>query len=126
MATEQTLGQRILDAADAYANAVQEAIQTWGAGEWTGHHDEATAEELATLRALAARADAAERLAVAGDREVATRDALNAALERMYADPDKGRDMDTEEEAATFEAACNEYDEALAAWRAITEEVTDG
>lgn len=88
----------------------------------TGGKEGRAAAEI-QLRALAARADAAERLAVAGDREVATRDALNAALERMYADPDKGRDMDTEEEAATYEAACNEYDEALAAWRAINGEV---
>lgn len=94
MMTEPTLGQRIMDAAEAYANAVQEAIQTWGAGEWTSHHDEDTAMELDFLRTLCARADAAERLA-------------KCCHELNNIDFD-------------------DYLEALAAWRAITEEVTDG
>ena len=102
---EPTLGQRIMDAAEAYANAVQEAIQTWGAGEWTGHHDEATAEELATLRALAARADAAERLAVAVDTAAGDREVNDWSYDARRLD---------------------EYNSALAAWRAINGEVADG
>ena len=116
MATEPALAQRIMDAATAYANAVQEAIQTWGAGEWTGHHDEATAEELATLRALAARADAAERLAVAGD-------VYWGAIEAY--DTSENED-DWDELLVGLKSRRVQLDNALAAWRAITEEVTDG
>ena len=114
MATETTLGERLLDAADQWAGAVE-------AKDFVAQE-----HAIAALRTLAARATAAERLAVACDREVATRDVLNAAIERMYADPDKGSGMDTEDEAATFEAACNDHDNALAAWRAINGEATNG
>ena len=107
MATEPTLGRRIMIEATICKDAPAGSAMVSKA--W------------ADLRALCARADAAERLAVAAELEVATRDALNAALERMYADPDKGRGMDTEEEAATYEAACNEHDNALAAWWALGE-----
>ena len=57
----------------------------------------------ADLRALCARADAAERLAVAVD-----------ALDR-----DDWREVD----ADGVPLVANEHDNALAAWRAITEEV---
>ncbi|MBK7782369.1 MAG: hypothetical protein IPJ58_16660 [Ardenticatenia bacterium] len=82
MATETTLGARILDAA-----------RDWGAtGAAHGWHRDETLAELAELRALCARADAAERLAVAlsplglhiCDDEPGA-DEVNAAMEAWWA-----------------------------------------
>lgn len=64
MATEPTLGTRILDAAEEWNNSVLARIEARKVGEGTLGHDVGVVEDLATLRALAARADAAEE----GDR----------------------------------------------------------
>ena len=88
MMAEPTLGQRILDAATWLTECVD-------SGDQAGQGDAQTA-----LRALCARADAAERLAVASSRYIATIDGQRAWT--------TGTDSD--------------LSEALAAWRAITEE----
>ena len=89
---EPTLGARILDAAEEYANSAQAAIAAHGAGEWTHHHDEDTAEEHTKLRALCAQADAAERVSAgrigdmaAGGELVKMADAMFAALDAYRA-----------------------------------------
>lgn len=88
MATEPTLGARILDAAVGLACAGNRATVD---------------RSMDKLRALAARADAAERLAVAVD----------------VLDRDDWREVD----ADGVPLVANEHIEALAAWRAITGEV---
>lgn len=103
MATEPTLGARILDAA-----------RDWGAtGAAHGWHRDETLAELANLRALCARADAAERLAGAGD-------VYWGAMEAY--DTSENED-DWDELLAGMKSRRAQLDEALAAWRAITGEV---
>lgn len=100
MATEPTLGRRILDAADRYAEAYGWWLAETEEDEAPGplHAKQRATRE--TVRALAARADAAERLARAAE-----------ALDPTHAFD--GR--------AAWTAAYNEHVKALAAWRAITE-----
>jgi len=90
-----TLGARILDAAREHARLWSEPA---GAGGLVDFGDSWLA-----LRALAARADAAERLAVAVD----------------VLDRDDWREVD----ADGVPLVANEHDNALAAWRAIEREV---
>ena len=92
MMAEPTLGARIMEAADHLADRTMDC------------DDGGIADANDQLRALCARADAAERLAVASSRYIATIDGQRAWT--------TGTDSD--------------LSEALAAWRAITEEVTDG
>lgn len=89
--TEPTLGTRILDAADQLTDRTMD----WDDGGIADAND--------ALAALAARADAAERLAVAVD----------------VLDRDDWREVD----ADGVPLVANEHDNALAAWRATTEEV---
>jgi hypothetical protein len=101
MATEPTLGTRILDEVLEYAGSIRE-------GETTGAR-----LGLERLRALAARADVAERLAKA--------DAEDARAWRAYHDAGGagGDDATLDTLAAAVDAADEEREEALAAWWAI-------
>lgn len=107
MATE-TLGRRIMCAAEAYNMAA------WVARGRTTFPQEANARAnaaLADLRALCARAEAAERLAVAVVRRVDAREAWV-----------NGADVGAISEAfVAFEKAATEYDLADIAWRALGE-----
>ena len=107
MATD-TLGARIVDAADRYAEAYGWWLADEGEDETPGplFNQQKAIREM--VRALAARADAADRLAKAATVMQAHRnDGLSGAL-----------DM-----ASEYSAAVAEHDEALAAWRAIEGEV---
>lgn len=99
MATEPTLGGRILDAANAYAAAISEQVVALDRGTWEVAHADAVTEAMDRLRAPAARVDAAERLAV-------------ALVELFECNTDDGDLMREVRE---------EYNEALAAWRALGE-----
>lgn len=104
-----TLGARILEAADRYAEAYGWWLADKGEDETPGplFNQQRAIREM--VRTLAARADAAERLAKAADvMQDHRNDGLSGAL-----------DM-----ASEYSAAVAEYDEALAAWWAIEGEVT--
>lgn len=111
--TEPTLGQRILDAANAYAAAISEQVVALSRGTWEVAHADAVTEAMDRLRALAARADAAERGMVAMGALV---DELQAAFKRemssIHRTPYTGVGHIVELARAT---------EALAAWRALGE-----
>ena len=112
MMAEPTLGQRILDAADACADAISEQVVAISRGTWEVAHADAVTDAMDERRALAARADAAERLAVA-----------RAALEDISADLREAAFYDTATKALVKRrrAAEAEDAEALAAWRALGE-----
>ena len=100
MATEPTMGERILDAAREHA-------RLWSEPAGAGGPD--FGDSWLTLRALCDRADAAERLAVAlTERKAAVAAWIAADANATPAASDRCRAADTEIESA------------LAAWRAIT------
>lgn len=101
MVTEPTLGQRILDAANRYKDAHRGGL--------------GAADAWADIHTLAARADAAERLAVA---VVAVADAAEQVESTLRDDRIAVK--------REWLAAKDEGDNALAAWRAINGEVADG
>lgn len=116
MATEPTLGTRILDAVTAWSIAVQDQSEAIDGDSWEDSYDASVNEGMATLRALAARADAAERLAKA--RRVAV-DADDAWETLSGEGGEDGRPL-----WDALVTAENEEREALAAWRATEGEVT--
>ena len=106
MMAEPTLGQRILDAATWWTECVD-------SGDQAGQGDAQTA-----LRALCARADAAERLAEA----TVFRDEAMADESETHR-PGYRSDIPNVVFAVRLLAAKEVYSEALAAWRAINGEV---
>lgn len=98
--TEPTLGRRIMDAADAYAAAISEQVVAISRGTWEVAHADAVTDAMDERRALSARADAAERLAVAVDTAAGDREVNDWSYDARRLD---------------------EYNNALAAWRALGE-----
>ena len=114
MATEPTLGGRILDAANAYAAAISEQVVALDRGTWEVAHADAVTEAMDRLRAPAARANAAERLAVAvGDADLRGLPCVHLGMAR------KGRVGVDEGEWRRLNVAVGSIAEALAAWRAL-------
>lgn len=96
-----TLGARIMDAADRHAEAYGWWLAEEDEDEVPGPFHARQRETREMVRALAARADAAERLAKAVARR------------------------ETKQEHQQFIDSINEWERALAAWRAIEGEVTE-
>ena len=91
MAIEPTMGERIADAAAEWSTT----------GDVSGWGSEAAISAWERLLTLCARADAAERLAV-------------ACLPHET-------DDDPADDQKAYEDSCQEWNEALAAWRALGE-----
>ena len=111
MATEPTLGRRILDAADRHAEAYGWWLAETEEDEAPGplHAKQRATRE--TVRALAARADAAERLAKAAV-------ALPIARAKWAAADDASDIIDAFE---AFTVVRKEHEQAADMWRVITE-----
>lgn len=111
MMAEPTLGARILDAANAYAAAISEQVVALDRGAWEVAHADAVTEAMDRLRALAARADAAERGMVALEGLV---DELSANHKREMSSIHRRPYAGTGYAIELAQAI-----DALAAWRAI-------
>lgn len=99
-----SLGRQIIGASFDFVSDALAQVEAREAGEWTEGHAQALEEDRVRLRALAARADAAERLAKAAD-------AYSAAC--LLFDENDHPDV-----TAHYRESTDEYDNALAGWRA--------